>query len=174
MAREANLVSISPLHISIHTVATSHHRSSALLKTESKRHRAGNKPVLLLRDEGLLQARCRHVEACIAMVFAIPHHAIRCTTRGKAGVARARQVAMYLSHTSLALSLTQVGHLFERDRTTVGHACRLVEDLRDDRDFDQLIACLEKAVRAGSTESLERLVRSDLMVMPKMGGRHDG
>lgn len=168
------MVSIPSLQISIRSVAASHHHPSTLSKPKENNPRAERSSVSVLRDEGMLQARCRHVEACIALVFAVPHRAIRCTTRGKAGVARARQVAMYLSHTSLALSLTEVGQLFERDRTTVGHACRLVEDLRDDRDFDQLIACLEKAVRAGSTDSLERLGRSDIMTMPKVRVRHHG
>lgn len=97
-------------------------------------------------DDGLMQARTRHVEACVAHVFAVPHEALRASTRGRADVARARQVAMYICHTTLAFSLTAVGELFDRDRTTVGHACRLVEDLRDDADFDMMVACLEKVV----------------------------
>jgi chromosomal replication initiation ATPase DnaA len=43
------------------------------------------------------------------------------------------------------VSLTEVGHLFDRDRTTVAHACSLVEDRRDDPDFDYLNH-LERAV----------------------------
>jgi len=44
------------------------------------------------------------------------------------------------------VSLTEVGHLFERDRTTVSHACGLVEDRRDDPDFDYRLNHLERAV----------------------------
>ena len=44
------------------------------------------------------------------------------------------------------VSLTEVGHLFERDRTTVAHACGLVEDRRDDPDFDYRLNHLERAV----------------------------
>ena len=57
-------------------------------------------------------------------------------TRSRAPIAFARQVSMYVSHVALGLSLTEVGRKFGRDRTTAAHACRLVEDLRDDRDFD--------------------------------------
>lgn len=99
-----------------------------------------------IRERGILQARCREVEACVARVFAIPHQALGTSTRGTASVARARQVAMYLCHTLLGSSLTEVGTLFERDRTTVGHACRMVEDMRDDQRFDVTMACLERAV----------------------------
>jgi hypothetical protein len=102
-----------------------------------------------LREKGLEQARVRHVEACVAGVFGVPHESLRASTRGKADVARARQVAMYLCHTVLGFSLTTVGDLFERDRTTVGHACRLIEDLRDRSVFDDQIAYLERAVLAG-------------------------
>jgi len=46
----------------------------------------------------------------------------------------------------LGVSLTEVGHLFERDRTTVAHACGLVEDRCDDPDFDYRLDHLERAV----------------------------
>lgn len=168
------MVSISPLHISIHSVGTPHYGPTTLPEAKVNAHSAAQNPAPVLRDQGVLQARCRHVEACIALVFSIPHQSIRCTTRGKATVARARQAAMYLCHTSLTLSLTKVGLLFARDRTTVGHACRLVEDLRDDRDFDLQMACLEKAVRAGSLESLEHVVRSGLKAVRQAGVRYHG
>ena len=65
---------------------------------------------------------------------------------GSARTAFARQVAMYLAHVGCGVSLTEVGHLFERDRTTVAHACGLVEDRRDDPDFDYRLNHLERAV----------------------------
>ena len=109
---------------------------------------AFERPVPPLAVLGLAQARVRQVEASVAYIFKVRHESLRASTRGPADVARARQVAMYACHTLLGLSLTDVGHLFERDRTTVAHACRLVEDLRDDKDFDAMMACLERAVHA--------------------------
>lgn len=168
------MVSTSPFHISIHSAGTSHHHSATLSQTRFNAGDTSQSAASTLREQGLLQARCRHVEACIAVVFAVPHRAIRCTTRGKAGVARARQVAMYLCHTSLALSLTEVGLLFERDRTTVGHACRLVEDLRDDKSFDLQMACLEKAVGTGSVENLEQAMTPGFTAAQQAGVRKHG
>lgn len=103
----------------------------------------------VLREDGLIQARTRNVEACVALVFGVRHESLRASTRGKARVALARQVAMYLCHTTLGFSLTTVGDLFDRDRTTVGHACRVVEDLRDTSDFDARLSYLEHTVLAG-------------------------
>lgn len=166
--------SISPLNISNHTVDTSLHGPTTLSKVEENRVKFNQRRAPILREQGVLQARCRHVEACISLVFAIPHQSIRCTTRGKATVARARQTAMYLCHTSLALSLTQVGLLFARDRTTVGHACRLVEDLRDDRDFDLQVTCLERAVCAGSVEGLAPVMQRGFGAAPQAGVSQHG
>jgi chromosomal replication initiation ATPase DnaA len=46
------------------------------------------------------------------------------------------------------LSLTEVGMLFARDRTTVSHACSVVEDRRDDPELDGRLEHLERAVAA--------------------------
>ena len=69
--------------------------------------------------------------------------------RGQATVAHARQIAMYLSHTSFGLSLNQVGDLFGRDKSTVGHAVKQVEDLRDSDEFENWISELETTLDAG-------------------------
>jgi hypothetical protein len=36
--------------------------------------------------------------------------------------------------------------MFDRDRTTAAHACRTVEDCRDDPRFDAALDCLERAI----------------------------
>ncbi|MEL6258104.1 MAG: helix-turn-helix domain-containing protein [Pseudomonadota bacterium] len=56
--------------------------------------------------------------------------------RGRPDAAFARQVAMYITHTSFGLSLARVAIAFGRDRSTVAHACHLIEDRRDDLNFD--------------------------------------
>lgn len=63
-------------------------------------------------------------------------------------VARARQLAMYLSHVMLGRTLAEVGEAFGRDRTTVSYACALMEDLRDDPRFDAEVADLEQQIEA--------------------------
>ncbi len=44
---------------------------------------------------------------------------------------------MYVAHVTLRLSMADIGRGFGRDRTTVVYACHLIEDLRDDDDFDR-------------------------------------
>jgi hypothetical protein len=53
---------------------------------------------------------------------------------------------MYLAHVAGGLPLTEVGRLFARDRTTVAHACAMVEDRRDDPAFDRCLGFLELAL----------------------------
>jgi chromosomal replication initiation ATPase DnaA len=48
----------------------------------------------------------------------------------------------------LRLSMNEVGHGFGRDRTTVLYACHLIEDMRDDEDFDCLVARTERVALA--------------------------
>ncbi|MDX2288572.1 MAG: helix-turn-helix domain-containing protein [Hyphomicrobiaceae bacterium] len=83
------------------------------------------------------------IESAVAQVFAVAEGDLRRPTRGRARVAFARQVAMYLAHVACGMSLTEVGRIFERDRTTVAYACGLVEDRRDDPLIDRTLELLE-------------------------------
>ena len=60
----------------------------------------------------------------------------------------ARQIAMYLAHVGFGLSMAEIGRAFGRDRTTVVHACHLIEDRRDEMRFDHLLDHLEQAAIA--------------------------
>lgn len=91
------------------------------------------------------------IEQAVIQVFGIAYRDLRRTTRGRAKVALARQVAMYLAHVGCGLSLTETGRLFQRDRTTVAHACGVIEDRRDDPIFDRALDLLEWAVPALTT-----------------------
>ena len=91
----------------------------------------------------------RHiVEHTVTSVFGVDELDLQVSSRGRAHVALARQAAMYLSHVGLGLTMAEVGMLFERDRTTVGHACAIIEDRRDDRNFDLALELLERAIHA--------------------------
>ncbi|MEQ1931744.1 MAG: helix-turn-helix domain-containing protein [Parvularculaceae bacterium] len=68
--------------------------------------------------------------------------------RSRAVVAYARQIAMYLAHVVGHMSLTEISAVFERDRTTVAHACHAIEDRRDSEMFDRQIEQLESDLRA--------------------------
>lgn len=87
------------------------------------------------------------LDATVACGFDIEEALLRQPTRGVARVAVARQVAMYLAHVTLEINVSSTGRMFERDRTTVTHACRIIEQRRDDRSFDHAIDHLERVVK---------------------------
>ncbi len=86
------------------------------------------------------------IECAVADVFGVMPDELARASRGRARAAFARQVAMYVTHISCGLSMQEVGILFARDRTTVRHACRLVEDRRDDPVLDRAVELLAWAV----------------------------
>ena len=63
----------------------------------------------------------------------------------------ARQIAMHLAHVGFGISMAEVGKIFGRDRTTVVHACHVIEDRRDEASFDDLLDHLEQAATALGT-----------------------
>jgi chromosomal replication initiation ATPase DnaA len=77
--------------------------------------------------------------------FAVSRADLRAPQRGPAPVALARQCAMYLAHVGFGLNFTEVGRLFNRDRTTAAYACRVIEERRDDPAIDILLGVLEQA-----------------------------
>lgn len=97
---------------------------------------------------GQLRPRLPLIEDAVAQVFGIDPPELRKLTRGRAPVALARQVAMYVTHIVFSLPMVDTGRLFGRDRTTVAHACGVVEDMRDDPVFDRVIELLEGIVPA--------------------------
>lgn len=90
--------------------------------------------------------RLKHVRVIVMTVFKVSEQQLDNRQRGKAQIAFARQVAMYLAHIACGLSLTEVGRCFGRDRTTVAHACRLVEDWREDPNLDLSLDLIEGAL----------------------------
>lgn len=64
-------------------------------------------------------------------------------TRGQAKISFGRQIAMYLCHVSYKMPMVRIAHALHRDRSTVAHACRVIEDCRDDPAWDQILDQLE-------------------------------
>ena len=94
------------------------------------------------------RARISVIQQAVAYVFDIHVDEINKPTRGSAQASLARQVAMYLAHVGLEMSLTRVGLAFGRDRTTAAYACHKVEDRRDDPEFDNKLDELEACIRS--------------------------
>ena len=88
------------------------------------------------------------IDPAVALVFEVDQSELGAATRRSPRAAFARQVAMYLTHVVCGLSMTEVGALFSRDRTTVAHACEVVEDRRDDPELDSRVERLECAIAA--------------------------
>lgn len=98
---------------------------------------------------------CDDVIALIAREKNVSIRLLTHRSRCRAATARARQLAMYLSHVILGRSLTEIGEAFGRDRTTVSHACALIEDMRDDRAFDEEVSSLERHLEARRDGALD-------------------
>jgi hypothetical protein len=66
-----------------------------------------------------------------------------------------RQIAMYVCHVALRMPMKDIADAFGRDRSTVGHACHVVEDRRDDPAFDDFVSTVERLVTTvfGVTEA---------------------
>ncbi len=99
-------------------------------------------------DPGLRTQSRLAIELAVRQVFGVDHDALARLTRGVARTALARQVAMYLAHVACGLTLTDAGRLFSRDRTTVAHACGVIEDKRDEPAFDRALELLEWTIIA--------------------------
>ena len=100
--------------------------------------------------------------AIVATAFGIRAEEVWSDRRCSAEISFARQVAMYLAHTRLGLTLARTGRVFGRDRTTARHACRRVEDRREDPRLDAMLDCLERALD----------VSFDLSLFPRRGRVH--
>jgi hypothetical protein len=88
---------------------------------------------------------CEAAAFATAAAFAVPVGELHATTRRSSYVAFVRQSAMYLSHVAFGVNLSEVGRAFGRDRTTAAHACRVIEDRREDPAVDVVLTSLENA-----------------------------
>ncbi len=106
------------------------------------------------RGERIMEVCEGMLDICAAL-FNVSGRELRQTGRATAEVSRVRQIAMYVTHVSLGIAMHEVGRCFARDRTTVRHAVHLVEDLRDDPDFDRIVMTTERVATAAFRARLE-------------------
>jgi hypothetical protein len=91
-------------------------------------------------------AACDGVIDLLAIFFNVSSRQLRSAKRASLSISRVRQIGMYIAHVTLGMKMTAVGAGFGRDKSTVVHACHTIEDLRDDEDFDLIVARVERLV----------------------------
>lgn len=114
--------------------------------------RAGAQPALRVplaeSHPDRILAACDGVIDIVAALFNVSGKELREPGRSTLAVSRVRQIAMYAAHVTLGFTMGHVGQGFGRDRTTVLHACHQIEDLREDAEFDRIVARVEQVVAA--------------------------
>lgn len=103
---------------------------------------AGNPP--LTPERRLLCMIVRQLAEELLRVTGLEHD----QEPGRRATSHVRQVAMYVCHVAYSMPMGEVAQAFGRDRSTVGHACRMVEDRRDDRAYDTFVAIVERMASA--------------------------
>ena len=120
--------------------------TAEIIKREEACHLAwaGNKAphVVMQNDLNALAL----VDELVSRTYRLPRSALHAGTRCRKSVAFARQVAMYLCHVCLSYPLKDIAEYYQRDRTTVAYACRVVEDRREEEETELLINSLESAL----------------------------
>ena len=91
--------------------------------------------------------RVAFITSLVGLANDVPAREIAARGRSGQAATRARQIALYLAHVTLAWPLARVAQAFGRDRTTAGNAVRTIEDLRDDPAIDAHLNDLETCIR---------------------------
>lgn len=90
--------------------------------------------------------RCRVVRQLTAEMVMLVGERVQLRRDRRRASCHVRQISMYVCHVVLQISLTDIGLAFGRDRTTVSHACNVVEDRRDDPAFDDFVSSVERVI----------------------------
>lgn len=99
--------------------------------------------------QGDFTAACQAVRVVVSEMHAMLGSRLPLAGRKRRrSLCHVRQIAMYVCHVVLQVSLTDIGLAYGRDRTTVGHACRVIEDRRDDQGYDDFVSAVERVVAA--------------------------
>jgi len=111
-------------------------------RTSALKTRPRGPAFLDVADERHYRQARMALDLAMSSVFGVENGALWHGTRGAKGIAFARQIAMYLAHVSCGMTLTDVGAMFGRDRTTVSYGCLKVEYRRDDPILDRTLDLL--------------------------------
>lgn len=112
-------------------------------------------PTGMGREEETIRI-CDGMIDILSICFSVPGREIRQMGRSATAIARVRQIGMYVCHVAIGMTMQEVAIGFQRDRSTVVHACHLIEDMRDDSDFDILVGTVERIALAAFGAYSER------------------
>lgn len=93
-------------------------------------------------------AICDGIIDLLSVLFEVDSKQLRSSKRTKKPIARVRQIGMYVAHVTFGMRMAEVGAGFGRDKSTILYACHLIEDMRDDEEFDMIVARVEKILTA--------------------------
>ncbi len=91
---------------------------------------------------------CRVVRQVVAELIMLSGDRVLVRRDRRRMACHVRQISMYVCHVALSMPQHEIAAAFGRDRTTVGHACHVVEDRRDDPFFDDFVSAIERIVTA--------------------------
>jgi chromosomal replication initiation ATPase DnaA len=109
----------------------------------SEIHQPGSEPYLPPAQRSSA-AICQGVRLLTAEVFLVACERVGVRRERRRMACHIRQIAMYICHVTLQMTLTAIGAGFGRDRSTVAHACHVVEDRRDNKEYDEFVSSLER------------------------------
>jgi chromosomal replication initiation ATPase DnaA len=102
----------------------------------------------------LSSQRAGLAQTIVMQVYGVPVTEMRAPTRGRPLVARARQIAIHLARSVFAMSHKQLAAEFGRDRSTICHACQLIDGMRAaDGEFDSALRWMEALLRRAAGKS---------------------
>lgn len=107
--------------------------------------RGGSGPVMPVERAAV---RCRLAREIASAVLLVPIEEIARPNRSVTATCQARHLAIYLAHVVFQVPLGTIALHFGRDRTSVAHAVRRIEDGRDEEEFERLVARLERLANA--------------------------
>jgi chromosomal replication initiation ATPase DnaA len=108
-------------------------------------------------SEAALRRKAQY--SLILAYVAAAHHTkpefLLADSRGSKHLSGARHIANYLAHIVYGMNFTDIGLLAARDRTSIAHGCKKVEDLRDAKSDDRALHFAELALQSYFSASWE-------------------
>lgn len=99
--------------------------------------------VISKRRDELILSVCDAAIDLLSILFSVDGTDLRSSTRAKKHIARIRQLGMYALNVALGMKMGDIAIGFGRDRSTVVYACHLIEDMRDEPEFDAIVCRVE-------------------------------